>query len=62
MTETKGEVSVMASFLDNLRRMVGMKPRNDEEPKKKQEQPELPKNPPYDPDLKKVMDVEVLDI
>ena len=40
MTETKGEVSVMASFLDNLRRMVGMKPRNDEEPKKKQEQPD----------------------
>lgn len=33
-----------------------------DEKKKKQEQPELPKNPPYDPDLKKVMDVEVLDI
>ena len=37
MTETKGEVSVMASFLDNLRSMVGMKPK-DGEPKKKQEQ------------------------
>lgn len=32
------------------------------EKKKKQEQPELPNNSPYDPDLKKVMDVEVLDI
>ena len=31
-----------------------------DEKKKKQEQPELPKNPPYDPDLKNVMDVEVL--
>lgn len=30
--------------------------------KKKQEQPELPKNSPYDPNLKKVLDVEVLDI
>ena len=38
MTETKGEVSVMASFLDNLRSMVGMKPR-DGEPKKRKEQP-----------------------
>lgn len=33
-----------------------------DEKKKNQEQPELPKNTPYDPDLKKVMDVEVLDI
>ena len=36
MTETKGKVLEMASFLDNLRSMVGMKPR-DGEPKKKKE-------------------------
>lgn len=32
------------------------------EEKKNQKQPELPQNPPYDPNLKKVVDVEVLDI